>query len=118
MGISWDDSCIFCTSNVCEPNTFAFDGMLTTSDEAKQPVGGCYITREECTRLLSEGQADCDLLLYVVWTGTDSNGKDFQSSSFRFSAFPAQSWTDRVSQSLPDFVPQSSEDLSELNPIN
>lgn len=118
VGITWDNSCIFCTANECEPNTFDFEGLLATESEAKQPVDGCYVTREECTKLLSEGKADCDLLLYVVWTGTDSNGDDFRSSSYRFSAFPPQSWTDRVSQSIPDFVPQSSEDLSDLNPIN
>jgi hypothetical protein len=117
-GITWDDSCIFCTSNECEPNTFDFAGVLATEAEAKQPVGGCYISREECTDLLSEGKTDCDLLLYVVWTGTDSNGNDFQSSSNRFSAFPPQSWSGRISQNLPAFVPQSTEDLPDLTPNN
>ena len=66
----------------------------------------------------AKGEAGCDLLLYVVWTGTDSQGKDFRSSAYRFSAFPAQSWLDRLSQNLPSFVPQSTEDLQDLNPIN
>lgn len=117
-GISWDNACIFCSSNECEPNTYDFAGNLATESDAQQPVGGCYITKEDCNKALEEGKADCDLLLYVVWTGTDSQGRDFQSSAYRFSAFPAQSWTDRVSQNLPAFVPQSTEDLQNLNPIN
>lgn len=120
-GITWDDACLYCTANECEPNTFDFAGNLATEAEARQPVGGCGVLTEECKKLVTPGdeQADgCDLLLYVVWTGTDSRGRDFRSSAYRFSAFPAQSWTNRISQGLPDFVPQSTEDLQDLNPIN
>ena len=41
-------------------------------------------------------------MLYVVWTGDDKNGKAFQSSAFRFSAFPEQELENRISDSLPD----------------
>lgn len=116
QGITWDDACVFCTANECEQNTFGFNGVLATESQAGQPVGGCYITKDECEKLLQEGQTDCDLLLYVVWTGTDSQGREFQSSAYRFSAFPAQSWTDRFSQNLPAFVPQSTEDLPDITP--
>ncbi|KAG7340152.1 hypothetical protein IV203_006556 [Nitzschia inconspicua] len=120
-GITWDDACLFCSANDCEPNTFDFSGNLATKDEARQPVGGCGVLTDNCRSQVTTGdeQADgCDLLLYVVWTGTDSRGRDFRSSAYRFSAFPAQKWTNRISQVLPDFVPQSTEDLQELNPIN
>ena len=118
-GITWDDACLFCTANRCEPNTFDFAGNLATQEEAKQPIGGCHVTPPECVSLTANGEGTgCDLLLYVVWTGTDSQGKDFLSSAYRFSAFPAQGWLDRISQNLPDFVPQSTEDLQDLNPIN
>jgi hypothetical protein len=134
-GITWDDACLFCTVNECEANTYDFQGNLATEEEAKQPVNGCFVPEEECKAMQfasvasaaaadgsggaeEAGSAGCDLLLYVVFTGTDSKGKDLQSGAYRFSAFPAQSWADRVSQNLPDFVPQSTEDLQALNPIN
>ena len=44
-----------------------------------------------------------DILVYVVWTGDDKNGKAFQSSNFRYSAFPEQNIKDRITDSLPDF---------------
>lgn len=114
-GITWDDACLFCAAKDCDPNTFDFEGNLATESEARQPVGGCGVPSEDCKQDTPGG---CDLLLYVVWTGTDSQGRDFRSSAYRFSAFPAQSWTDRISQNLPDFVPQTTEDLQNLNPIN
>mmetsp|Transcript_50760 Transcript_50760/g.122404 ORF Transcript_50760/g.122404 Transcript_50760/m.122404 type:complete len:318 (-) Transcript_50760:1562-2515(-) len=104
QGISWDDACLFCSSGECQPNTYNFAGNLATESEAQQPIGGCYITRDQCDAAHQDGRTDCDLLLYVVWTGTDGNGKDFRSSANRFSAFPAQSWTDRISQNLPASV--------------
>lgn len=41
-----------------------------------EPALDCSTTPEEC-----------DLKLYVVWTGTDSNGNYFQSAGLRFSRF-------------------------------
>jgi hypothetical protein len=117
-GITWDDACLFCTANDCQPNTFNFQGRLASEEEALQPVGGCGVLTDACATLQAENSVGCDLLLYVVWTGTDSQGNDFKSSAYRFSAFPAQSWTDRISQNLPDWVPQSTEDVQELNPLN
>jgi hypothetical protein len=92
---------LFCTASECEPNTYDFAGNLASESEAQQPIGGCWISKADCDTAMKAGSTDCDLLLYVVWTGTDSQGKDFGSSAYRFSAFPAQSWTDRISQSLP-----------------
>lgn len=114
------------------PTRLIFAGNLVTESEALQPVGGCAVVLAECNQMLAQtaaatagneeqaatSAAGCDLLLYVVWTGTDSQGQDFRSAAYRFSAFPAQSWTDRISQNLPDFVPQNEQDLQDLNPIN
>jgi hypothetical protein len=36
------------------------------------------------------------LKLHIVWTGTDGNGLAFQSSAYRFSAFPNQDWSDNL----------------------
>jgi len=100
-GITWDDSCVFCSAEQCQPNTYTFGGDLVTAEEARQPVGSCPMVENACR--LSE-KAECDLMLYVVWTGTDSNGRDFTSSANRFSAFPKQSWSDRINLALPDWM--------------
>ena len=95
-GITWDNACVFCANDECEDNTYGFNGGIATEADAQQPVGGCHSSVDACT------DAECDLMLYVVWTGTDSNGKDFTSSANRFSAFPKQSWSDRFSFGLGD----------------
>lgn len=100
-GISWDDACAFCGPEECKLNTYDFAGNLATEADAGQKVGGCYLTEDECDQAVAEGRSDCDLLLYVVWTGTDSNGKDFKSSAYRFSAFPEKSWVDRINLNVP-----------------
>lgn len=96
-GITWDNACVFCSADECQDNTYGYDGQLATADDAKQPVGGCSLMVQECEE--SE-QAECDLMLYVVWAGTDSKGRDFTSSANRFSAFPKQSWSDRLNLKL------------------
>ena len=98
-GITWDNACVFCGSKQCVDNTYGYDGEIQTEEGAKQPVGACFNTVEACKESTT---AECDLMLYVVWTGTDANGRDFRSSANRFSAFPAQSWADRINLSLPD----------------
>jgi len=100
-GITWDDGCVFCAVDECEPNTYNYNGGLATPEEAQQPVGSCPVAVNVCK--LSE-KAECDLILYVVWTGTDANGRDFTSSANRFSAFPKQAWSDRLSLALPDWM--------------
>ncbi|MGK3734629.1 MAG: hypothetical protein ACI90V_001466 [Bacillariaceae sp.] len=100
-GITWDNACVFCTEDECEDNTYGFNGGIATEADAQQPVGGCHSSVDACKTSLV---AECDLMLYVVWTGTDSNGKDFTSSANRFSAFPKQSWSDRVNLGLPDWM--------------
>lgn len=100
-GITWDNACVFCSKNECQDNTYGYNGQLATADEAQQPVGGCSLSIEECE---ASEKAECDLLLYVVWAGTDSNGRDFTSSANRFSAFPKQSWSDRLNLGFPNWM--------------
>lgn len=87
-GIAWDDACIFCHRDRCLPNTYNFDGSNATQEKISQPTNGCYFTRDECVALHAGGTNDCDLKLYVVWTGTDAQGRVLLSSDSRFSAFP------------------------------
>ena len=98
MGVAWDDASIFCGLNKVDRNTLDFEGQTGDEKKFEQVVEGCYFTAEECTTK-SEG---CDLLLHVVWTGTDAKGRSFLSSSYRYSAFPPQEWGDRLVGILPD----------------
>jgi hypothetical protein len=93
--ISWDDGCLFCSSH-CNRNTFDFEGFLSSGGGGSR---GCYIDVETCDQIASmenpqEGPSSttsstsCDLLLYAVWTGTDSQGNSFQSSQHLFSSNP------------------------------
>ena len=106
-GIAWDDGCLFCRKIQCLENTFDFTGLKGNEEEFRQKTKGCYITSDLCVPENEDGTGKniCDLQLYVVWTGTDSNGLALQSSNFRFSAFPVQELTDRFSQFVPD-VPE------------
>jgi hypothetical protein len=112
QGIAWDDASIFCGKNEAERNTFDFNGIQGSEQRFGQPVEGCYLSMKNECSTQPEDAAACDLLLYVVWTGTDSEGKSFLSSSYRFSAFPAQDWEDRILGNLPDIK------LPDLNPFN
>lgn len=111
-GISWDDSSIFCGPKNQERNTFDFAGLDGDEAQFGQPVVGCFLSEEECQKD-PETNTACDLILYVVWTGTDSAGRSFLSSSYRYSAFPSQDWADRVTNNLPDFP-----ELPDMNPLN
>ena len=106
-GIAWDDGCLFCSKTQCLENTFDFAGFKGNEKEFRQKTQGCYITSELCTPENEDGTGKniCDLQLYIVWTGTDSNGLALQSSNYRFSAFPVQELEDRFSQFVPD-VPE------------
>jgi hypothetical protein len=119
-GIAWDNACVFCAPNLCLENTYNFDGVLQTQESLAGQSKGCYLSKEECDNIqvqkdkecTSDGECrdnskdcncenTCDVRVYVVWTGTDVDGKPFQSSSSRFSAFPAQRIQDRIQSILP-----------------
>ena len=108
QGIVWDDASIFCGPDQQRPNTFDFSGFAGSSSDFGQPVEGCFIPTSECDTNADTNTA-CDLLLYVVWTGTDKNKRPFMSSNYRFSAFPPQDWADRITNNLPDVNPFNDE---------
>lgn len=84
QGIAWDKACMFCNDERCLENTLDFSGQPRQLDE---PTDGCYLTKSECDTIHENGGTECDLTLYVVWTGSDVNGNTLSSSKFRFSAF-------------------------------
>lgn len=102
QGIAWDDACVFCGKSRCLENTFDFDGNSADERKSGAPSKGCYYTKKECDTIEEGSDVQCDILLYVVWTGTDSNGDALLSSANRFSAFPPGRLQDRISQQLPD----------------
>jgi hypothetical protein len=101
LGITWDDACIFC-SGECPENTVDFNGVEATQKTSGQPTKGCYILQTTCNEFISkDDRTDCDLIIYVVWTGTDSDGKTFQSAANRFSNFEPQELQDSLASNLP-----------------
>ena len=103
QGITWDDACVFCGGGgECQEITYDYNGNRQTQDSSGQPTQGCSFEQEkECNSFLATGDTRCDITLYVVWTGSDANGKAFQSSANRFSQFPAQELQDRITRNLP-----------------
>jgi hypothetical protein len=91
--ISWDDGCLFCPDSECSTNTYGYDGEAAN---VGTPVGSCGTTRSDCDAGVTNQSTGCDLKLHIVWTGTDGNGLAFQSSAYRFSAFPNQDWSDNL----------------------
>jgi len=46
---------------------------------------------------------DCDVTLYVVWTGTDVNSNPFVSATRRFSAFPSEQIQNKIKDQINKF---------------
>jgi hypothetical protein len=123
--ITWDDACVFCSPGECEQVTYDFNGNLQSAQSSGQPTGGCYVPEASCLPASQLGDAGagsndaganvCDVVLYVVWSGTDARNRAFQSSNSRFSAFPPQNLQDRIKQLLPE-LPGSNRRLHELDP--
>mmetsp|Transcript_45224 Transcript_45224/g.52964 ORF Transcript_45224/g.52964 Transcript_45224/m.52964 type:complete len:293 (-) Transcript_45224:240-1118(-) len=110
QGIAWDNACVFCLSDVCEENSYNFAGELTDSAGSVESKG-CHLTKAQCDAITADGDTSCDLQIYVVWTGTDANGRVLLSSNSRYGAFPSNKIQQKVSKqfkkipkiSLPGF---------------
>lgn len=96
-GISFDNACIFCDSNSCSENTYGFDGELA---EINQPTKGCALSKVACDAIHLSGGTQCDLQLYVVWTGTDDDGNVLSSADSRFSMFEPKQLQNRFYDQL------------------
>lgn len=109
QGIAWDNACVFCNKQRCLENMYNFDGVSASALGVSAPSKGCYFTEQECNKIHENGGTQCDVTLYVVWTGTDQDGRTFQSSGKRFSAFPPARLQDSLMNQLPS--------LSDFNPF-
>lgn len=59
---------------------------------------------------MASGSKICDLKLYVVWTGTDADGKALLSSDSRFSMFPPN----RIQESVTSAYEKMIEELKNI----
>jgi len=102
QGIAWDDACVFCAKETCSENIYDYNGKKGSEmSPAIVPNESCSFSEEECNKIDAEGETTCDITLFVVWTGTDADGAPFQSSGYRFSAFPPASLKDRLMNLIP-----------------
>ena len=93
VSISWDDNCKFCDADHCDTNTFDYQGNIVSNQKS------CFVDDSKC--LPSSGAVQinnstasttavytnllCQLQVYIVWVGTDSNNIDLTSAAARFS---------------------------------
>eukprot|EP00567_Pseudictyota_dubia_P008136 CAMPEP_0197464400 /NCGR_PEP_ID=MMETSP1175-20131217/64001_1 /TAXON_ID=1003142 /ORGANISM="Triceratium dubium, Strain CCMP147" /LENGTH=337 /DNA_ID=CAMNT_0043000379 /DNA_START=20 /DNA_END=1033 /DNA_ORIENTATION=+ len=110
-GISWDNACVFCRSQLCLENTYNFNGEVYTSGTSTK---GCYLTYEQCVAIHAGGGNECDLTLFVVWTGSDANGNVMSSSNSRFSAFEPQQIQDRWGARISDSINSVTDKVSDI----
>ena len=96
--ITWDDTCNWCDTNRCAPNTYNFAGesALADSKACFLPDSECVVAGTEVQRTIYrdngdasvtqvQSQPECALKVYITWSGTDSKGFHFLSSATRFS---------------------------------
>ena len=82
--ITWDDNCNYCDQSSCDFNTYTFDGVVVTDTSITSR--SCHVKDDAC-----KGNEDastnalCQLQVFVSWTGTDKNGRKFESAANRFS---------------------------------
>jgi len=88
-GITWDDGCYFCENHKCQQNTFDFKGSQVTDDALASP--NCYLKDTECQGEAGKVAENCPMSIYVVWTGSDGNGKLLKSAEMRFSQYKSYS---------------------------
>jgi len=89
--LSWDTTCAPCSSNLCSPN------------------GICGVKTSDCD-VFSGGSTNCDLKVYVAWSGYDASGRFLFSQDEVLSNFvqysvtsAAQNLASTTAQTFPQF---------------
>mmetsp|Transcript_23239 Transcript_23239/g.33998 ORF Transcript_23239/g.33998 Transcript_23239/m.33998 type:complete len:104 (+) Transcript_23239:444-755(+) len=80
-------------------------GLMHRVPDWVNPPKDATLQKNECDEIQAQGGNECDLTLYVVWTGTDVNGSYLTSSSNRFSAFNPKQVKDQMRDGIKDLVP-------------
>lgn len=131
--ITWDETCLCpetitssSSSAVCLPNT---DRMMmnnittimniSTTGSGNEIPTSCALPITSCTHQPTKEfpfANSCDLQLFFVWTGTDSNGQFFTSSSKRFSRFRA--WPAQLTQLWESIKDTGNRIVDSINPLN
>jgi hypothetical protein len=119
IGITWDDGCHFCadTGDMCVSNIFtlpktSFNSTVKVSDTALKKLSldgegkNCKVGVDRCT---GSNGGECDLKVYVVWTGTDAQGNYLKSASLRFSRFAQYSIKDMYASAKSNTLAIASE---------
>lgn len=126
QALTWDDGCHFCqdATDECASNIFTlptnrFNETMKVSDNVigKLMLDGlgknCRVKADPGMDIIQKAKdctgpscsqynkfcidGNCDLKLFVVWTGTDAEGNYFKSASLRFSRFAKYSINDLYS---------------------
>ena len=85
QGIAWDDNeCSWCDTSKCASNTYDFAGnpVANSGKACFYDDADCNINRFKNGTVASKL---CQMTVFVVWTGTDSQGRYFKSAATRFS---------------------------------
>lgn len=79
--ITYDEGCYFCDpeGDECVENSFSPSRGIIQSEDYMS----CLKKDADC----AANPSDCDLKVYVTWSGTDVNGAFFRSAGSRFSRF-------------------------------
>jgi hypothetical protein len=136
QGVSWDEGCFFCTAEMCDYNLYS-----KPEETATGRLGGqgktCYTPVDSCAGYSSNSSdasvdvgdssavsvnatstnttAQCDITIYVGWTGTDKNGDFLGSASLRmsqFSKYSIGSFFSNIGASLSKLAPTSRSELA------
>lgn len=88
--IDWDDGCYTCLQ--CEENSIIEEDGVMQLIEPSSPYysayqgKNCMVEKSKC-----DDNANCDLTIYLTWSGSDSKGRVFQSANLRMSRFQSGS---------------------------
>ncbi|KAA0157437.1 hypothetical protein FNF27_00679 [Cafeteria roenbergensis] len=84
QSVVYDDGCYFCdeAGASCVGNVF-----VNSTSTVPNTAGSAFRSCASPTQCTSTSGGDCDLKIFVTWTGTDANGAYFESANMRFSRF-------------------------------
>ncbi|CEG47109.1 RxLR-like protein [Plasmopara halstedii] len=136
QGVSWDEGCYFCTADMCDYNlfskpeetamtrlsgqgktcyTFVDNCSATNASKLSIAVGDGSIAGSNATVSGANTSAQCDITVYLGWTGTDKYGEYLGSASLRmsqFSKYSIGSFFSSIGASLSKLAPTSRSDIA------